>query len=85
MARNMEGEEARLAQRSVEVGIKRRKKELNECVAARPDLLEAVIHHYRSLMGGALTPAAATAATTATTTRPGGTPMVTPQNPKKRA
>eukprot|EP00971_Amphidinium_carterae_P060133 1190072-Amphidinium_carterae.1 len=45
--RDMEGEEARLAQRSVEVGIKRRKKELNECVAARPDLLEAVIHHYR--------------------------------------
>eukprot|EP00971_Amphidinium_carterae_P332718 6467010-Amphidinium_carterae.2 len=74
-------EEQRLAQRSLAVGIKRRKKMLSDCVEARPDLLEPVIMHYRSLMGaGALTAPAVPGAEPS-----GGGATVTPPSAPRRA
>eukprot|EP00971_Amphidinium_carterae_P012355 243175-Amphidinium_carterae.2 len=76
----MADEETRLAQRSVLLGIKRRKKLLSDCVEARPDLLDPVIRHYHSLMGGA--PAAAA---TPGAEPPAGASVVTPTGAPRRA
>mmetsp|Transcript_7057 Transcript_7057/g.9837 ORF Transcript_7057/g.9837 Transcript_7057/m.9837 type:complete len:331 (-) Transcript_7057:11-1003(-) len=80
MAQVMADEETRLAQRSVLLGIKRRKKLLSDCVEARPDLLEPVIRHYHSLMGGA--PASSAAAGGEPS---GGAALVTPPGAPRRA